>query len=114
MGKGHAVQTSYILEVYLPYSTEHIIETIQSPTPFLQIQRGDVINPASLASVAPLPAVPLLLKVVGVEHMIEHGESNVTHRVLVYTTEVPDNRRARLQQFRTKRPYAMVSIPTAG
>jgi len=86
--------TEYILEIFLPGSADDVWMKFSSPTPFMTISPGDIINPGVWeGSEAPKK----VLRVVSVEHIIwEAPGSDMKHKIDIYTKEVEGTRELRL------------------
>ncbi len=78
----------YKLEIYEPKSHDTTLGNYEADTPFMKIDVGDIIEPSFLNGV-PKDSPGFLVRAIAVQHMI-YGESNApTHKVCVYTEEVP-------------------------
>lgn len=86
----------YRLKVYLPYSTDYELLTIESDFPFASFQAGNLLDLTAFSNIASLPNVPILLKIVGVEHLLKDEVGEVYHTLSLYTEEVTDGSEARL------------------
>ncbi len=81
--------TEYILEVYQPGSADDVWITFSSFTPFMPINRGDILNPG----VWPESSSPMkVLRVINVEHIIWEAKEQIKHKVLIFTEEVDGTR----------------------
>lgn len=85
----------YLLEIYGPGN--ETIKAFTAPVPFLAIRVGDLLNTKQWGSIQ-WP----LLRVLNVEHVISEDTAagidpagRITHRVLVYTENVPDTAETR-------------------
>lgn len=88
-----AKATQYELEIFIPGSADDVWVKFASPTPFMAIHVGDIINPGTWeGSQSPQK----VLQVVGVEHLIWEVNGQVKHRLDVYTQEVAGTRELRL------------------
>jgi hypothetical protein len=75
----------YILEIYEPNSMEQVWKYFEASSPFLGINSGDLLNPFGWeGSHSPVK----ILRIVNLEHMIWETETEVKHKLLVYTEEV--------------------------
>jgi len=83
----------YSLEIYEPGSTESCWVSFQSDSPFMAINRNDIIEP----NLWPGSRAPqTVLRVVNVEHILWEASGISKHKVLVYTEEVDGTRELRL------------------
>jgi hypothetical protein len=77
--------TEYSLEIYMPGSDDNLWMAFSSPTPFMAIHVGDIINPSIWeGSQSPMK----VLRATGVEHAIWELGGNVKHKIMIYTEEV--------------------------
>jgi hypothetical protein len=75
----------YYREIYLPESTRDPWVSFRTTTPFMTIQRGDIINPSIWeGSQSPMK----VLKAVNVEHIIWETDDHVGDKLMVFTDEV--------------------------
>ena len=94
-----ATDQRYTLDIYEPQSVEKVWMKFSSPTPFMTINVGDLLNP----SIWPETGVHLLeiiqmLRVTNVEHIVWEAEGQARHTMLVYTEQVEDTEAVRLQR----------------
>ena len=83
----------YMLEVYAPGSMKDVWVYFESSSPFLPINVGDLINPGIWeGSQSPMK----ILRVVSVEHIIWEINSDVKHKLMVFTEEIEGSEDARL------------------
>jgi len=85
--------TEYIVEVY---QADNFIETevvFSSETPFMEIKVGDVLNPRAWRRSGTSSTV---LRVIGLEHIIEEIREGIRHKIYVYTEAVDNSDRNRL------------------
>lgn len=99
----------YTLDIYPPNGAgkDFFLNRIQSETPFLTIQRGDLISPHqwskfgrnNFKSEFKDYEYDVVLRVIGIEHfIIEESEDNepiANHRICIYTEAVEDTEEAR-------------------
>ena len=79
----------YILEIYRPKTVDDLWIVFNSPSPFMAISAGDIINPG----VWPGSESPSkVLRVLNVEHIIYELKETVKHKVLIFTDEVAGTR----------------------
>ena len=80
------MENKFTLEIYAPGSTMTTWEVFESDTPFLAINKGDLINPGVWeGSQSPMK----ILRVVNLEHIIWKSiNSKAKHKLLVYTEEI--------------------------
>jgi hypothetical protein len=97
MDKGKMLTTRYSLEIYEPNSVSDVCVHFSSSTPFQSIAKDDIINPG----LWPNSKSPMkVLKVVSVEHMVwEIENSHITHKICVFTKEVDDTEKLRLNRM---------------
>lgn len=75
----------YVLEIYEPMRVDELWMRFESPSPFMAIQAGQVINPGLWpGSKAPQK----MLRVLHVEHTIFEIENRITHQTMVFTEEI--------------------------
>ena len=83
----------YRLEIYRPHTAEDAWMSFASTAPFMEIAKGDIINPGVWpGSQAPMKG----LRAVNIEHDIFEDNVKIWHRVLVFTEEVEDLKEARM------------------
>lgn len=96
----------YALEIYSPGCWDDVLCSVESDTPFLPIQKGDVINPrtwsshysAKLKDAYEEREFGVVLKVVGIEHFIvEYKDDFTQHKLGVFTTVLDDVKESRLK-----------------
>lgn len=93
-------RTEYMLEIYLPQSTDDVWVYFTSASPFMQFCIGDIVNPHVWeGSQSPLK----VLQVVGVEHLVWETDSTLKHKVMVFTKEVNGTPALRLGEQATAR-----------
>jgi hypothetical protein len=81
--------TEYTLEIFTPGSLDDVWVTFSSPTPFMTISVGDIINPSVWEdSRSPMK----VMRVVDVEHIIWETSGNAKHKIEIYTKEVDGGR----------------------
>jgi hypothetical protein len=93
----------YELEFYAPDRTsrDDIVCLIRSSEAFLPIQTGDLINPrlwspGALEMLRNFCPDGMLLKVLGVEHMIQELQDQlILHKICISSTAIPDAPAAR-------------------
>jgi hypothetical protein len=85
--------TEYKLEIYEPQSTTNVWVQFASPTPFMAINRNDIINPSTWPE-SPFPRS--VLRVTSVEHIVLESPMHVHQLAKVYTEEVPNTTELRL------------------
>lgn len=79
------IKDKYHLEVYMPGSFKDLWVTFSSPTPFMAISTGDIINPSIWeGSQSPMK----VLRVINVEHIIWEIDGNAKHKICVYSEDV--------------------------
>ena len=84
--------TEYSLEIFMPSSYDDVWVVFTSPTPFMAISAGDILNPSIWEdSQSPMK----VLRVVGLEHLIWEVGGSVKHKIDVYTEEVEGTREVR-------------------
>lgn len=90
----------YMLEVYEPDSTDDLAANFESDTPFLAIQKGDLLTAFGVNG-GKNQYVPetakLVLRVVAVEHIVWVGEAGPRHKVCVFTRGEENTREARFR-----------------
>jgi hypothetical protein len=94
-----ATSAKYYIEVYEPGSAADAVLLMESSAPFLAIRPGDLVNPRAFDSrrwPACLDLVGKLLVVVRVEHAIWEVGDMMSHKLMLYTEAVADDREARL------------------
>ena len=74
------------MEIYKPLNTKNIEVKFESDTPFMTVNKGDVLNPGLWSDSMYEGNV---LKVVGIEHFIWEL-NNPTHKIAVYTEGMED------------------------
>ncbi len=92
-------EKKYALHIFEPQNTEQVWMRFSSPTPFLNINVGDLINP----SIWPETGVHLLeiinmLRVINVEHIVWETEGQIRHTMLIYTEQVEESEEIRLNR----------------
>jgi hypothetical protein len=85
----------FTLEIYEPGSADDIWIVFESSTPFMSINRGDILNPAFFSnSQSPMK----VLRVINVEHILWEVDGNVMQKILIFTEEVEGTRELRLNR----------------
>jgi hypothetical protein len=75
----------YYLEIYHPGSRRNCWMEFTSSTPFMAINKGDIVNPG----IWPGSQVPTkALRVTGVEHVIWDQGGQAKHKVMVFSEAV--------------------------
>lgn len=84
-------QHRYRLDIFEPGSTENAWMRFSSPTPFMSINVGDLINPSIWPETgAHLLEVIQMMRVVNLEHVVWLEKGQVNHTTFVYTEQVED------------------------
>jgi len=87
--------TEYILEIFMPGSIDDVWIVFSSPTPFMSISVGDIIDPGLwVGSQSPMK----ILRTIGLEHYLWEIEGNVKHKICIYTEEIEGSPEARLKR----------------
>lgn len=87
----------YMLEIYMPGSTQNVWESFESDTPFMAINQGDIINPTIWdGSQSPMK----VLIATRIEHLIWQVPYTNTarHKILVFTREVENAVNLRIEE----------------
>lgn len=77
----------YNLEIYEPGSAHDCWVAFEASAPFQNINKGDLLNPGIWEETM---HPSRLAKVVNIEHIIFETSQAVTHKICVYTEEVPN------------------------
>jgi len=84
--------TEYSLEIYQAGSADDVWVNFSSPTPFMTISAGDILNPGIWdGSQSPMK----VLRVVNIEHIIWEVSGSAKHKICVFTEEVEGTRELR-------------------
>jgi hypothetical protein len=78
----------YVLEIYGPRETDTVLINLPSTTPFMPIERGDLLDPRGWPDGGDLTRAGKALRVTDVEHIIQEG----LHKIMVYTRAVDHTR----------------------
>jgi hypothetical protein len=84
----------YIIEIYEPGSTTDVLVSFTSPSPFMPIEYGSLIDPKAWGN-SDRPGK--VLRVLNVEHGIWETDA-ITHRLRVFTEEVQDTSEMRYKE----------------
>lgn len=84
--------TEYILEIYEPGSTRDVCITFNSSNPFIAINTGDIINPATWPNAESTANV---LRVVSVEHLLWEIKGDIKQKILIFTEGIPNTEESR-------------------
>ena len=89
---------TFNLQIFSPGDACDSSLQMDSSTPFMQFQRGDLINPRFGDAFSQFDDLKdKVLRVVNVEHALEEMENSIRHYVRIYTTAVPDRPETRLE-----------------
>jgi hypothetical protein len=85
----------YILEIFEPNSIDTVLITFETNSPFMAINRGDIINPNIWPTAKTLE---FILQVTNLQHIIWDSpmDNCVKHKLCVYTKQVPNTRSLRV------------------
>jgi len=83
----------YELEIYEPDSKLDALQTFKSDTPFMNINKGEILNPAFFDTYD--NSSHKLFKVTQVEHIIWVAHGETTQKVLIFTTEIENTPEAK-------------------
>ncbi len=88
---------TFNLQIFAPGDADDPPLSIDSSTPFMPFQRGDIFSPRYGDHFSHVDEVKgKLLRVVTVEHGLQEFDENIRHYVRVYTEAVPDDEGARI------------------
>ncbi len=90
-------EMNYILEIYEPGSEKDLWVSFSSPTPFMNINVGDFINPG----IWPNSQAPMrILRAINVEHAIWEIGGKIAHKVKVFTEEIENKNGLRMRNLK--------------
>lgn len=84
------MEKRYGLEIYEPGSIEDIWVTLESDTPFMAFNEGDIINSKMFPSLRP-NYEEKILRIVRLEHFLWEASGIVKHKIGVVTEAVKDS-----------------------
>jgi hypothetical protein len=87
MSSGHK-PIRYFLEIYEPGSGRDVLASINSQGPFQAINTGDLIDSRAWAN-ATVPSN--ILEVTRVQHIVWEVDDSCSHKLLIFTKEVPND-----------------------
>jgi hypothetical protein len=82
-------KVEYILEIFRPKSVDDVWVTFNSPSPFMAITSGDIINPGVWSG---SESPKTVLRVLNVEHIIWELNDTIKHEMLIFTDDVAGTR----------------------
>ena len=77
----------YCIEIYGPDSSHDVFKSFESDTPFLAINKGDLIN----ARVFSDEYKGKIFRVKNTEHIIWENNGEIKHKICVFTNSVEDS-----------------------
>jgi len=80
-------KAKYALEIYEPGSVYNVWTYLESQSPFMPMNRGDFINPGTWTDTMHPKEVA---RVEAVEHIVFASGERMVHKVMVFTSLVPN------------------------
>lgn len=85
----------YTIEIYEPNNTSDVLVSFDASSPFISINKGDILNPSFFAGYDKNPKK--VLRVTNIEHIIWQHEKSLepTQKILVFTKEETNDSKLR-------------------
>lgn len=86
----------YTVEIYFPGSSSEVLVSFDASTPFISINKGDILNPTFFSTYDKSPEK--VLKVINIEHIIwqHEGSTEPTQKILIFTKEENNDSNTRI------------------